>query len=232
LRITLEGYYPWHGEVSVEPNKVTRIEKIILFSLRANIKQLNKEKITAFLFDHDKDVIYYLNQEEKSIWRSDANGERYEPVARFLPLESDAVKWKLSPDREKISYCDEHQIGVVYLQPHKEHWSSLAPFILSFPDSRITDLFWHSDSYHLIVVSDTHIEVLEAKPDALPTPLVTLTKNNVAATYDMRTDTLYFLDSQLGADGKAYDNLYKLELSTKLFPLGEFMKRKAGEPQR
>jgi hypothetical protein len=48
----------------------------------------------------------------------------------------------------------------------------------------------------------------------------------------MRTDTLYFLDSQLGADGKAYDNLYKLELSTKLFPLGEFMKRKAGEPQR
>jgi len=229
IRLELENHYPWHDDVKVEAGKVARLEKIILFSERANIKQLNKEKIAAFWIDQEKDTIYYVNQEENSIYTSNLNGDRYETIAGFLNITPLPARWKISTDREKLLYFNEHQIGVVYLQPRKEVSPQAVSFILNYPSGKIIDVFWYSDGYHLILVSNKSIEVLEARPDSAPMTLVTLTKRNTSAFYDMHGDTLYFLDSQKAADGKVYDNLYKLDLSTRIFPLQDLIKLKPGE---
>ena len=67
LEIRLEKYYPWSGQVKVEEDKVTRLEKIILFPQRANIKQLNKEKFSSFWLDEKNDHIYYADAKELAL---------------------------------------------------------------------------------------------------------------------------------------------------------------------
>jgi hypothetical protein len=229
IRLELEYHYPWYDDVNVEAGKVTRLEKVILFPLRPNIKQLNKERISDFWIDQDKGVIYYLNQEESSIYKSDLDADNYEEAARVLPILPAPIKWKISPDREKLLYFNEHQIGLVYLQPHKEMLPPELPFVLNYSLGKIVDLFWHSDSYHLIVVSNKNIEVLEAKPQSLPMTLVNLNKKNTSAFYDLHADTLYFSDYQRASDGNLYNNLYKLELNARVFPLQELIKLKPNE---
>ena len=229
IRLELEYYYPWHDDVNVEAGKVTRLDKVILFPLRPNIKQLNKERISDFWIDQERGFVYHVNQEDSGIYRSDLYGDNYEEIAKVLPIAPAPIKWKISPDREKLSYFNEHQIGLLYLQPHKEMLPLELPFVLNYPSAKIIDVFWHSDSYHLIVVSNKNIEVLEAKSGSLPMTLVNLTKKNTPAFYDLRTDTLYFLDYQRAADGNLYNNLYRLELSARIFPLQELIKLKPNE---
>lgn len=229
MRLELEHYYPWDYNINVEAGKVTRIEKVILFPLRPNIKQLNKERISNFWIDEEKGAIYYVNQQESSIYRSDLNGDNYEEIAEIIPITPAPLRWKVSPDRDKLLYFNEHQIGLAYLQPHREMLPPEFPFTLDYPPGKIVDLFWHSDSYHLIIVSNKNIEVLEAKPGSLPVTLVNLAKKNTFAFYNLRTDTLYFSDYQRAADGKLYNNLYKLELNAKVFPLRELIKLKPNE---
>ncbi len=229
MRLELERYYPWHDDINVEAGKVTRLEKVILFPLRPNIKQLNKERISDFWIDEDRRVIYYVNQQESSIYKSDLDGDNYEEIAEILPIVPAPTKWKISPDREKLLYFNERQIGLLYLQPHKEMLPPELPFVLNYSSGKIMDLFWHSDSYHLIVVSNKNIEVLEAKPKSLPMTLVNLTKKNTFAFYDLHTDTLYFSDYQRASDGNLYNNLYKLELNARIFPLQELIKLKPNE---
>jgi len=62
LRLELENYYPWAGVVEVEAGKVTRLEKIILFALRPNIKELSKNKISSFWVDKEDIRIYYYRR--------------------------------------------------------------------------------------------------------------------------------------------------------------------------
>ena len=54
---------------------------------------------------------------------------------------------------------------------------------------------------------------IAVKPN--PVNLVNLNKKISEAFYDPDADTLYFMDSQKGADGIFYDNVYKLELNKK-----------------
>jgi hypothetical protein len=229
IRLELENYYPWHDDIDVEAGKVTRLDKVILFPLRPNIKQLNKERVSVFWIDEEKGTIYYVNQQEGSIYKSDLDGDNYEEIAEIIPITPPPLRWKISPDRDKLLYFNEHQIGLLYLRPRKEMLPAELPFILNYPSGKIVDLFWHSDSYHLILVSNKNIEVLEARPKSLPMTLVNLTKKNTSAFYDLHTDTLYFSDYQRAPDRNLYNNLYKLELSSKVLPLQELIKLKPNE---
>lgn len=103
------------------------------------------------------------------------------------------------------------------------------PFTINYTNGKIIDVFWHSDSYHLILVGNRFIEALEAKPEVATVTLVTLNKKNSRAYYDVHTDTLYFLDAQKAEDGNFYDNLYKLELNSRAFLLQELRKLKPYE---
>jgi len=229
IGLELERHYPWFSEVEVEAGKVTRLEKIILFPLRSNIKQLNKDKISSFWVDKEKDTIYYLNQEDKLIYKSDLKGESFEEIASLPEIISMPRQWKISADREKLLLFNQHQIVIVYLETQNANSYMESPIILNYSKRRIIDIFWYSDSYHLVLVSDRNIEVLEARPRAMPINLVNLNRKNISAFYDDTKDTLYFIDSQKAEDGKFYDNVYKLELGTKISQLRDLIKLKSNE---
>ena len=218
LKVELEGYYPWIGDVLVEAGKVTRVEKIILFPLRPLIKQLNIDRLTGFWIDEEKNNIYYADEENGNIYSSDLGGGRYEKIATCLPEVSAPRKYKVSGDRNKVAYFNRSKIGVSFCDTHKELVSGSGSFVVPHPDEAIIDIFWHSDSYHLVVITNSSIEVLEAQPNAVAVSLVKLNKKNVPSFYDKNTDVLYFLDSQLAQDGKTYDNLYQLKLENRSSP--------------
>jgi hypothetical protein len=229
IKLELDKHYPWSGEAWVEAGKVTRLEKIILFPLRPLIKKLNPERLSSFWLDEEKNIIYYVNEEDGNIYRSDLEGVHYEKIATCLSDISSPLKYKLSGDREKILYFNKNKIGISFSTLHKELLTKSPSFIIAHQRDSIIDIFWHSDSYHLILISNKHIEVLEARPDSLPIILVNLNKKNASAFYDIDTDTIYFIDSQRAPDGNFYDNLYKLRLESRLSPLEEFRKLRTND---
>lgn len=227
IKIELDKHYPWLGEVVVEAGKVTRLDRIILFPLRPDVKQVSQDRIDFFWTDKEK--IYYINDESNAIYSSNLEGEHFREIGTFPDINPPPKKRKVSPDKEKLLFFNFHQVGVAYLEHnHDSHYPSAA-VLLDFPDYRVLDAFWHSDSYHLILITDKEIEALEASPQAEAVTLVNLNKRNTSASYDEDNDTLYFLDSEKAADGKFYDNVYKLELGTKFFPFRDLRKPKPNE---
>lgn len=229
IRLELEKHYPWSAEVKVEPRKVILVDKIILFPLRPNIKPINKERFNFFWIEPEKDAVYYIDYQDNAIFISDLEGGRFEKIANFTAISPPALKWKISSDREKLLYFNKRQIGITYLEPHRDKPPLDAAFVLNYPRDSIAEVFWHSDNYHLVVVTDRSIEVLEAKVQSEPVELVRLIKKNAPAFYNIREDALYFIDSQKAQSGESYDNLYKLELSARTFPFQELIKLKSDE---
>lgn len=228
LRIELEAYYAWFGEVEVEAGKVARLEKIILFPLRPNVVQLNKEKISSFWVDEEKGRMYYLDEDDNLVYKSDLNGDNFEEIGA-LPSAFSVKKWKISPDKQKLLCFNFHQVAVVNLESQSYLTDSNSLELLDYSSRRIIDVFWHSDSYHLILITDRNIEVLEASSNASTVNLVNLNKKNITAFYDGNKDILCFIDSQKADDGRIYDNVYRLDLGMKSFPFKELKKPKTNE---
>ncbi len=229
VSLELEKHYPWSAEVDVEPRKVTRVEKIILFPLRPNVKQLNKSRISSFWVDQERKRVYYINLEDSSVYSSDLDGERFHAIGVIPGGFSEDITYRISPDKEKLICFDRHKAAVIYLQLDNKVAYMQSHLLLDYFQRRIIDLFWHSDSYHFILVTDKNIEILEAKPKALPVNLVSLNRRNTSSFYDISTDTLYFIDLEKAADGGSYDNIYKLELSPKSYLWDNLIKLKADE---
>jgi hypothetical protein len=232
IKLELEDHYSWAGEARVEPKKVALLDKIILFPRRPNIKHINKERFDSCWVDEEKGTVYYANYAENSVYSSDLDGMRNEKIADLLSISPPAAGWRVSPDREKLLYFNKHQIGITYLGSDRDKAVKKAPFIMEYSQGSIEDIFWHSDNYHLVVISDRSIEVLEAKLDSSPVELVKLNKAAARIFFNSREDTLYFIDSQKADDGKAYENLYKLELNARMLPFMELMKIKTNEQRQ
>jgi len=229
IRLELENHYSWFSEISVEAGKVTRLDKIILFPLRPNIKQISQDNISSFWVDSDKGRIYYVDDEDGIIYRSDLEGEHFQGLGSLPGIGSAPKKWKISPDKEKLLCFNLHQIAVVYLERQNRPGREENPVVLDYPNHRLVDVFWHSDNYHLILVSDKTIEVLEISPKNTAVTLVNLNKKNISPLYDDSADTLYFIDSEKASDGKFYDNVYKINLNMKSYPFRELMGPKTNE---
>jgi hypothetical protein len=229
LRLELKSYYPWSGRVSVNAGKVTRLEKIILFPLRPDVKQLNKDKITTFWIDKNREKIYYINQKEDILYRSDLEGESFKEIVALPQIIPSSRKWKVSPDKEKLLYFNAHQIAIAYLEPQSGFRFADPPFVLDFPNFGISEVFWHSDSYHLVIITDRSVEATEAKPSSSPVNLINLNKKNAAAFYDEEESALYFVDSERAQDGTLYDNVYKMKLEDKFYYFQELIKSKTHE---
>ncbi|MCX7927189.1 MAG: PEGA domain-containing protein [Candidatus Omnitrophica bacterium] len=225
LEISLPGYYPYTTAVMVEAGKVTRLEKIILFPLRPDVEQVNKEPLMAYWLDLQKGFIFYVDEQNKAIYKADLFTEHFEHFADYMPLSQDPFKWELSADRKKLMYCNSRQIGIIYLRPQDAEFEQ-TKFIIQYPHS-IRDIFWHSDSYYLIVVTEKTIDMLEARPNALPQTIVKLKHHKTYASYDIKSDTLYFTDTEEAADGRQYLNLYRLDLKPrKLYSIIEDLIKK------
>lgn len=229
IRLELESHYPWFNDVEVKAGTVRRMEKIILFPLRPNIKHMNNEYMSSFWIDLDRGLIYYVNPQDNTIYKSDLEGRYSQEIANFVDIHPPALQWKVSGDREKILYFNNHQIGVAYLGLAKKASAENQPFIINYAKAKINDVFWHSDSYHLVLVSEKGIEVLEARPRSEFISLASLNKKDSLCFYDLNNDILYFMDTQRAADGILYDNLYRLELNAKTFPFGELIGLKYDE---
>ena len=225
MRLELEGYYPWLAQVNVEPRKVIRFEKVILFPVRPNIKQINQGVIASFYVDKEKGKIYYLNQSDNAFFVSDTEGEKLERLEsvpegfKYPPKEL-----KISPDREKAVFFNDHQLCIAYLDPRSSLLYGQAPVVINYPDQRITNLFWHSNSYHLIVVTNKNIAIIDPSSKMDPINLVNLNKDASGFFYDADKDILYFRDLQLGADGLTYENIYKFEIANKNSPLNNIIR--------
>lgn len=213
IRLELDDYYPWDAEVNVEAGKVSLLDKIILFPIRPYIKQLNKAKISYFWPDDQRDKIYYLNQEDLAIYRSDPNGDNFEDIGTLPDFIKPPIKVELSPDRQKLLVYNLHQASVVYLESQDQPYQTEPQLIWDYPGRSLIKVFWHSNSYHIIVVTNKNIEALEAKRGSLPVNLANVSSKNLSAVYDSARDSLYFTDVQRAPDGKFYDNVYLLELN-------------------
>lgn len=230
VRLELEDHYFWATQVNVEPRKVVRLEKVILFPVRPNIKQINQGAIVSFYVDKEKGRIYYLNQSENAFFVSDMEGEKFEKLSSMPEGFSYPLReMKISPDKEKIVLFNDHQVCVVYLDPKKNLLYGQVPLVLNYPNYRITHLFWHSNSYHLIVITDKNIAIIESASKINPINLVNLNKMASGLFYDIDKDMLYFRDLQRGADGLNYENVYKLEINNKNSVLSNIIKPSQNE---
>lgn len=229
VKIELEEYYPWTVEVMVSPGKVAMFDKIILFPLRSDVEQVSRESISYFWIDQQAGLIYYVSAQGNIIYRSDLDGTNFRKICNISFPEFSLKKWKLSPDKQTLLGFNVHQIVVVDLKSKASYDESLlAPyFILNYPRQKILDVFWHSDNYHIILLTDGSIDVSEAAPKASPVRLVTLNKNNASAYYDERADVIYFSDSAKASDDRMYESVYKLDLAIKFSPFKGLMKSRS-----
>ncbi|MFH0762915.1 MAG: PEGA domain-containing protein [Candidatus Omnitrophota bacterium] len=233
IKVALEEYYPWIAQVAVEAGKVARFEKIILFPTRSNIEKVSNESALSFWLDDKRGSIYYVGQEDNSIYKSELDTEAYRKISSFPRQVSLPLNWRPAPDGEKLLCFDSHQLMMVPLDSQSQLPVEKEPVPLYVSRDAIVDVFWHSDSYHIIVVTDNNIEALEAMRSSRPVNLISLNKKSTCAFYDLKSDILYFLDSQQAADGEAYDNVYRLDLSSKFDPFRELMRlRTNGQGQK
>jgi hypothetical protein len=228
IRLELDEHYPWEAEVNVEPRKVTRIEKVILFPIRTNITQLNQGSVSSFFVDQGKGNIYYFYQ--RSIYQSDLEGRRFEEVA-VLPEEfiHPVKDLKISADNEKLVVFNKYQVCIVYLNSRRFAGSYRPPVVLNYHNQQMLDVFWHSDNYHLLLVTDKNIAVLEADSRSSQINMVSLNSKPGKLFYDTDKDTLYFPDRQKGPDGAIYENIYKLDLNNKTSILSNIKNSKQDE---
>lgn len=227
-KVTLElpQHYPWRAEVEVEAGKVSRVDKVILFPVRPNLQQLNQEKFSFFRVDIEKKLIYYLDQDKKVVYRSNLDADSFEDVASLPDKFIQINGWEVSGDKRKFFIFNQHQISVVFFDNQADYEY---PVFLEYPQDKIINVFWHSDSYHLVVLTDKHVQVIESRQGAVPINLVELNKGGPEAFYDVKEDVLYFCDSQRNIDGSFYSNLYKLELSANLYLLERLISQPFGQ---
>ncbi|MDP3041443.1 MAG: PEGA domain-containing protein [Candidatus Omnitrophota bacterium] len=230
-KVTLElaQHYPWKGQVEVEAGKVSRVDKVILFPARPNLRQLNQEKFSSFRIDTEKKVVYYLDQEKKVLYRSNLDANNFEDIASLPDKFTQVNGWEVSSDKRKLFIFNQHQISVIFFDTQVDYEYAASTVFLDYPQEKIMDVFWHSDSYHLVVLTDKNVQVIESRPGAAAINLVALNKAGSAAFYDTKEDALYFSDSQRSLDGSAYNNLYKLELSANLYLLEKLISQPFGK---
>ncbi|MFA6130470.1 MAG: PEGA domain-containing protein [Candidatus Omnitrophota bacterium] len=235
ITLRLAKYYPWKSEVDVEAGKVSRIDKVILFPLKPDLQQLNQGGFSSFRVDIEKGAIYYLDQDNKTVYRSNLDGSNFDDIASLPEKLSQINGWEVSMDKSKMFIFGPHQISVIFFdnRPDYEYSDSsvyLDSFVyLDYPQEKIIKVFWHSDSYHLIVLTNKHVAVIESRPQAKAVNLVELNKEAMEAFYDNKRQVLYFSDSQRSPEGRFNNNLYKLDLSPELYLLERLMKKKTNE---
>ena len=229
VTLELDQHYPWKSEVEVEAGRVNRVDKVILFPVRPDLQQLNQEQMTFFRVDSEKKLIYYLDQGKKVVYRSNLDGNNFEDIASLPNKFAQITGWEVALDKKKMFIFDPHQISVVFFDSQMDDEYPGPAVFLDYPQEKISNVFWHSDSYHLVVLTDKHIQVIESRPGALAINLVELNKGGSVAFYDTKEDVLYFSDTQRSPDGGFYNNLYKLELSTNLYSLEKFIAQPFGQ---
>ena len=221
LSLELEKYYPWHQIVSVEPGKSTALDDIILFPLRPHLDRINVSDVEDFyIFTADKDYAYCVSKNKTVISKARLNPEEKEAslICNQFQLPDNFKDFSLSPDQKKILYSCGNRLDVMYVSSEKPNHQPLKNnnfFIIT--EHNIINAFWHSDSEHIIVITDKDIKIYELIGEGKNNIITVSNINNKSpkAFYNTAEDALYFTDTEAGPDGKPHNGLYRLDISKK-----------------
>ncbi len=225
INLELESYYSWKGEVDVEAGHASRLDKIILFPVEPDIKQLSQEEFSSFRITPEKKLIYYLDQKKKIVYRSDLDSSSFEDIASLPHEFLQITGWDVSRDNKKLFIFNPHQISVVFFDTQNDYEYAGSFVFLEYGGEKITNVFWHSDNYHLVILTDKHIQIIESSFLTKPVNLVDLNSIDPLAFYDNKEDVLYFTDTSKESVDKSRHNLYRLELSSNLYFLEKLIKK-------
>lgn len=224
IEVQKEGYYPWHKDLVVRPNMVTKADAIVLFPVAQEMRRIGNLSVSDFVVS-EKNVIYYMTP--KGLFRSNVDGTGMRKLSSFAQWPTGLVNKKLSPDGDKLLFFDDRHIWVVSLAVQnnlaqtlesarvEEVFASENPFI---------DVFWYSDSSHIVLATESEIIVLELVGEGRrnAVTLYTFNARPKDLRYDANTDSLYFTDLRKEEEGEG-TYLYRLDLKQKFFDT--FLKR-------
>ncbi len=225
LSLLSEGYYAWQGDVDVEQGEVTSVSSAMLFPRIAQFDKLNfEEPAKFFIFNQDKNFIYYLIKASKIIHKVNFDSGELEEVinAETFPGEIEVIS--LSPDRKKLICYDTHHIALIHLPKER-----LRKDFLINSKEKIQQIFWHSDSEHFILLTNKDIRFYELFSESRGNVVVIskLSGRNHQVHYDQATDTLIFLNQQEAPDGRRYENIYRIVIGSRFsFPFLRGFKNK------
>jgi hypothetical protein len=163
------------------------------------------------------------------LYRSNLETHSLEDVATLPDKFNLITGWEISGDQKKIFIFNPHQISIITFDTQEDYEYNGPVVSLDYRQERIIKVFWHSDSYHLVVLTDKHIQVIESRLNVAPVNLVELSNGDLTAFYDAQADVLYFSDSQKDPRGGFYRNLYKLELNNNLYTLESLVSQSLGQ---
>ncbi|MBM3246439.1 MAG: PEGA domain-containing protein [Candidatus Omnitrophica bacterium] len=214
--LELEEYYPWYQKVRVESGKFTVLDNIVLFPVKPYLGKINAADVDDFyIFPNDKDYIYYIHANKTAISRVSLNPREKEAelLTGRVNLAGNIKDFSLSPDKNKILYFYGNKLDVVYLDGEKQDF-----FITA--DHKIISAFWYSDSERVVAVTDNDIRIYELSSQGRENTVKILNINDrrSRAFYDNVEDTLYFTDTQVGADGNQHRGLYRMDISKRAAP--------------
>ncbi len=130
----------------------------------------------------------------------------------FLPAKKRSSPFRIIPSKIK------------HMKDRHLFWAGFS----DYPKEKIINVFWHSDNYHLITLTNKHIQVIESSTLTKPVDLIDLNQEELTAFYDNKEDILYFSDLQKSSDGSFHNNLYKLDLSSAPYLFRKFISQPFG----
>ncbi|MDD5496052.1 MAG: PEGA domain-containing protein [Candidatus Omnitrophica bacterium] len=232
IEVKKDGFYPWQKELSVKPNMVTQAEDIVLFPVAKDIKRIGECETVDF-FISDRNDIFYMTKE--GLFKSNMDGDNFRKISAYSEWPDDIIDKKVSLDGRKILFFDKYHIWIAHLNVEDNTAKAIGNIrIEKLLDSisQISDVFWYSDSRHIIFVTDKDINAAELSGGALSRNVVTLyrfVRNPSTIYYDDANDSLYFIDfgsesgPQQTSGSKNGTYIYRLDLRQRF--LDNFIQR-------
>ncbi len=219
MEVRREGFYPWEKEVVVKPNMVTKAEHIILFPIVQETKRIGEEETIDFAV-LNKSNIYYMAR--SGLFRSNIDGSSFKKLSSYSNWPKKIVNKKFSTDGNKFLYFDERNIWVVYLNLDKtivQNGENAHVEEVLISEDPIVDVFWHSLSNYIIIITEKYVDVLELQGGGKrnTATLYKFNKKPKGLYYDEGSDSLYFTDAKRSADSKEATYLYRLDLRQTFF---------------
>ena len=219
VEVRRDGFYPWEKEIVVRPNMVTRADRIVLFPITQEMRVISERSISDFAIS-GSGYIYYMKK--SGLFRTNMDGTNMKRFSAHAVWPSGLVGKKFSPDGDKFLYFSRSAVGVVYLNPDKSFdQSAMAAKVEDVFTSAdpIIDVFWYPGSGYIIVVTDKDIKVVELGVGTAPNtvPLYKFNAKPESVFYDEGNNSLYFVDTRIGADSRESNYLYRLDMKKKFF---------------
>ncbi len=217
VEVRREGFYPWQKDLVIRPTMVTRADEIILFPIRQEMNKISNLDVVDFVIPDNRNYLYYMSS--IGLIRSNVDGTNMKKLSTYSNWPKRIKGKKFSPDGNKFLFFDGGHIWVVYLNPDPSaakmsESARIDEVVFSMND--IVDVFWYSESNHIVFVTDKDINVVELYGKGTRNSVV-LYKFNAGPQglyYDKGSDSLYFTDLS-GTGWNKKSRLFRLYLRQK-----------------